>query len=109
MYACTTAVAMSVCDFSRGLEDVKVSCASIHSDHSSGLSKTLQEYRYAHVFIHFSHLIDLLNKALIGLLNCIHVCDQIKSQIALNHVSSGRCFSGRMRSLSGCPLYLSSS
>ncbi|XP_030259643.1 probable cation-transporting ATPase 13A3 isoform X7 [Sparus aurata] len=29
----------------RGLEDVKVSCASIHSDHSSGLSKTLQEYR----------------------------------------------------------------
>ncbi|XP_070775193.1 polyamine-transporting ATPase 13A3-like [Enoplosus armatus] len=29
----------------KGLEDVKVSCASIHSDHSAGLSKTLQEYR----------------------------------------------------------------
>ncbi|KAI3375135.1 hypothetical protein L3Q82_021654 [Scortum barcoo] len=29
----------------RGLEDVKVTCASIHSDHSLGLSKTLQEYR----------------------------------------------------------------
>ncbi|XP_031710483.1 probable cation-transporting ATPase 13A3 isoform X5 [Anarrhichthys ocellatus] len=29
----------------KGLEDVKVSCASIHSDHSSGLSKTLQDYR----------------------------------------------------------------
>ncbi|XP_051281643.1 polyamine-transporting ATPase 13A3 isoform X2 [Dicentrarchus labrax] len=32
-------------EFYKGLEDVKVSCASIHSDHSSGLSKTLQEYR----------------------------------------------------------------
>ncbi|XP_054482995.1 polyamine-transporting ATPase 13A3-like isoform X2 [Anoplopoma fimbria] len=29
----------------KGLEDVKVSCASIHSDHSPGLSKTLQDYR----------------------------------------------------------------
>ncbi|XP_041659728.1 probable cation-transporting ATPase 13A3 [Cheilinus undulatus] len=29
----------------KGLEDLKVSCANIHSDHSSGLSKTLQEYR----------------------------------------------------------------
>ncbi|KAM6989740.1 LOW QUALITY PROTEIN: polyamine-transporting ATPase 13A3-like [Tautogolabrus adspersus] len=29
----------------QGLEDLKVSCAHIHSDHSSGLSKTLQEYR----------------------------------------------------------------
>ncbi|XP_040000025.1 probable cation-transporting ATPase 13A3 [Xiphias gladius] len=28
-----------------GLEDVKVSCAGIHSDHSSGLSKTRQDYR----------------------------------------------------------------
>ncbi|XP_019114526.2 probable cation-transporting ATPase 13A3 isoform X2 [Larimichthys crocea] len=32
-------------EFYKGLEDVKVSCASIHSDHSSGLSKTLQDYR----------------------------------------------------------------
>nr|XP_046263347.1 polyamine-transporting ATPase 13A3-like isoform X2 [Scatophagus argus] len=32
-------------EFYKGLEDVKVSCASIHSDHSSGLSKPLQEYR----------------------------------------------------------------
>lgn len=32
--------------FRRGLEDVKVSCAGIHSDHSSGLSKALQDYRY---------------------------------------------------------------
>ncbi|XP_045907521.1 polyamine-transporting ATPase 13A3-like isoform X2 [Micropterus dolomieu] len=29
----------------KGLEDVKLSCASIHSDHSAGLSKTLQGYR----------------------------------------------------------------
>ncbi|XP_061588580.1 polyamine-transporting ATPase 13A3-like isoform X2 [Cololabis saira] len=29
----------------QGLEDVKVSCACVHSDHSSGLSKTLQDYR----------------------------------------------------------------
>ncbi|XP_068427456.1 polyamine-transporting ATPase 13A3-like isoform X2 [Clinocottus analis] len=29
----------------KGLEDVEVSCASIHSDHSPGLSKTLQDYR----------------------------------------------------------------
>ncbi|XP_026230760.1 probable cation-transporting ATPase 13A3 isoform X2 [Anabas testudineus] len=32
-------------EFYRGLEDVKLSCSSIHSDHSSGLSKTLQKYR----------------------------------------------------------------
>lgn len=32
----------------RGLEDLKVSCASVHSDHSSGLAKPLQEYRYTH-------------------------------------------------------------
>uniref|UniRef100_UPI0037E71000 polyamine-transporting ATPase 13A3-like n=1 Tax=Semicossyphus pulcher TaxID=241346 RepID=UPI0037E71000 len=29
----------------KGLEDVNVSCAGVHSDHSSGLSKMLQEYR----------------------------------------------------------------
>ncbi|KAG7227155.1 hypothetical protein INR49_013953 [Caranx melampygus] len=29
----------------KGLEDVKLSCASVHSDHSSGLHKTLQDYR----------------------------------------------------------------
>ncbi|XP_056148990.1 LOW QUALITY PROTEIN: polyamine-transporting ATPase 13A3-like [Lampris incognitus] len=29
----------------KGLEDVKVSCAGIHSDHSSGLSKLLQDFR----------------------------------------------------------------
>ncbi|GAA6222587.1 probable cation-transporting ATPase 13A3 isoform X1 [Lates japonicus] len=29
----------------KGLEDVNVSCASVHSDHSSGLSKMLQDYR----------------------------------------------------------------
>ncbi|XP_069568613.1 polyamine-transporting ATPase 13A3-like isoform X2 [Brachyistius frenatus] len=29
----------------KGLEDVKVSCASVHSDHNSGLPKTLQDYR----------------------------------------------------------------
>uniref|UniRef100_A0AAX7TBZ9 Polyamine-transporting ATPase 13A3 n=1 Tax=Astatotilapia calliptera TaxID=8154 RepID=A0AAX7TBZ9_ASTCA len=29
----------------KGLEDVNVSCASLHSEHSSGLSKTLQDYR----------------------------------------------------------------
>ncbi|XP_071379354.1 polyamine-transporting ATPase 13A3-like [Centroberyx affinis] len=29
----------------KGLEDVKVSCAGIHSDHGSGLSKLLQDYR----------------------------------------------------------------
>ncbi|XP_037837958.1 probable cation-transporting ATPase 13A3 isoform X2 [Kryptolebias marmoratus] len=28
-----------------GLEDVKMSCAHVHSEHSSGLSKTLQDYR----------------------------------------------------------------
>ncbi|XP_041804878.1 probable cation-transporting ATPase 13A3 [Chelmon rostratus] len=32
-------------EFYKGLEDLKLSCASIHSDHSCGLSKTLQEYR----------------------------------------------------------------
>ncbi|XP_024908394.1 probable cation-transporting ATPase 13A3 isoform X2 [Cynoglossus semilaevis] len=32
-------------DFHKGLEDLKVSCASIHSDHSSGLSKSVQNYR----------------------------------------------------------------
>ncbi|KAM9349952.1 polyamine-transporting ATPase 13A3-like [Symphorus nematophorus] len=32
-------------EFYKGLEDLKVSCASIHSEHSSGLSKTLQDYR----------------------------------------------------------------
>lgn len=47
MLPCMAAADMNVCDSSRGLEDVKVSCASIHSDHSSGLSKTLQEYRHA--------------------------------------------------------------
>lgn len=36
--------------FRRGMEDVKVSCAGIHSDHSSGLSKTLQDYRYTPTF-----------------------------------------------------------
>ncbi|XP_074545231.1 polyamine-transporting ATPase 13A3-like isoform X2 [Halichoeres trimaculatus] len=29
----------------KGLEDLNVSCGDIHSDHSCGLSKTLQEYR----------------------------------------------------------------
>lgn len=29
----------------KGLEDVKVSCADVHSKHSAGLSKALQEYR----------------------------------------------------------------
>nr|XP_054590406.1 polyamine-transporting ATPase 13A3 isoform X3 [Nothobranchius furzeri] len=29
----------------QGLEDVRVSCACIHSEHSSGLSKTLQDFR----------------------------------------------------------------
>ncbi|XP_030015229.1 probable cation-transporting ATPase 13A3 [Sphaeramia orbicularis] len=29
----------------KGLEDMKVSCAGIHSENSSGLSKTLQDYR----------------------------------------------------------------
>ncbi|XP_038131677.1 probable cation-transporting ATPase 13A3 isoform X2 [Cyprinodon tularosa] len=29
----------------QGLEDVKVSCAHIHSEHSCGLTKTLQDYR----------------------------------------------------------------
>ncbi|XP_026168470.1 probable cation-transporting ATPase 13A3 isoform X3 [Mastacembelus armatus] len=32
-------------DLYRGLEDLKVSCKDIHSYHSSGLSKTLQDYR----------------------------------------------------------------
>lgn len=32
-------------EFYKGLEDVKVNCASIHSDHSSGIPKTLQDYR----------------------------------------------------------------
>uniref|UniRef100_A0A669E9Y5 Polyamine-transporting ATPase 13A3 n=1 Tax=Oreochromis niloticus TaxID=8128 RepID=A0A669E9Y5_ORENI len=36
---------MNFYSFSRGLEDVNVSCASLHSEHSSGLSKTLQDYR----------------------------------------------------------------
>ncbi|XP_076600171.1 polyamine-transporting ATPase 13A3-like [Chaetodon auriga] len=36
---------MQTFEFYKGLEDVKASCASIHSDHSAGLSKTLQEYR----------------------------------------------------------------
>lgn len=29
----------------KGLEDVNVSCAEVHSEHGAGLSKTLQEYR----------------------------------------------------------------
>ncbi|KAM9428179.1 polyamine-transporting ATPase 13A3-like isoform 1-T1 [Salvelinus alpinus] len=29
----------------KGLEDVRVTCSSIHTDHSSGLSKLLQDYR----------------------------------------------------------------
>ncbi|XP_067329962.1 polyamine-transporting ATPase 13A3-like isoform X1 [Channa argus] len=32
-------------EFYRGLEDVEVNCTSIHSDHSPGLSKILQDYR----------------------------------------------------------------
>ncbi|KAM6919321.1 polyamine-transporting ATPase 13A3-like [Xenentodon cancila] len=32
-------------DSYQGLEDIEVSCACIHSDHSSGLCKTLQDYR----------------------------------------------------------------
>ncbi|KAF7669773.1 hypothetical protein LDENG_00124350 [Lucifuga dentata] len=32
-------------EFYKGLEDLKVSCASVHSDHSSGLSKIVQNYR----------------------------------------------------------------
>ncbi|KAL6104281.1 atp13a3 [Pungitius sinensis] len=32
-------------EFYKGLEDVKMSCVSIHSDHSSGLPKALQDYR----------------------------------------------------------------
>ncbi|XP_029381134.1 probable cation-transporting ATPase 13A3 isoform X2 [Echeneis naucrates] len=32
-------------DTYKGLEDVKVSCAGIHADHTTGLSKTLQDYR----------------------------------------------------------------
>ncbi|XP_047446423.1 polyamine-transporting ATPase 13A3-like isoform X2 [Mugil cephalus] len=32
-------------EFYKGLEDVNVSCASIHSDHSAGLPKALQDYR----------------------------------------------------------------
>uniref|UniRef100_H3CQX4 ATPase 13A3 n=1 Tax=Tetraodon nigroviridis TaxID=99883 RepID=H3CQX4_TETNG len=31
--------------YKKACEDLKVSCASIHSDHSSGLAKPLQEYR----------------------------------------------------------------
>lgn len=63
---CVTTVEINVCDFSRGLEDVQVSCASIHSDHSSGLSKTLQDYRYTpthtfHILHNFlSYLIDFV-------------------------------------------------
>lgn len=29
----------------KGLEDIRVSCSSVHKDHSSGLSKLLQDYR----------------------------------------------------------------
>ncbi|XP_041848724.1 probable cation-transporting ATPase 13A3 isoform X2 [Melanotaenia boesemani] len=32
-------------EFYQGLEDTKVSCAHVHTDNSSGLSKTLQDYR----------------------------------------------------------------
>ncbi|XP_028988341.1 polyamine-transporting ATPase 13A3-like [Betta splendens] len=32
-------------EFYRGLEDVNVSCAGVHAEHSSGLSPTLQSYR----------------------------------------------------------------
>nr|XP_020442430.1 probable cation-transporting ATPase 13A3 isoform X2 [Monopterus albus] len=32
-------------EFYRGLEDVRMSCTSIHSDYSSGLPKALQDYR----------------------------------------------------------------
>ncbi|XP_070701334.1 polyamine-transporting ATPase 13A3-like [Pempheris klunzingeri] len=36
---------METFELYKGLEDVKVSCVSVHSDYSSGLSKTLQDYR----------------------------------------------------------------
>lgn len=48
-------VDMNVFGFSRGLEDLKVSCASIHSDHSSGLSKSVQNYRYLDVLDFVMH------------------------------------------------------
>lgn len=93
----------ALCDSSRGLEDVQASCASIHSDHSSGLSKTLQDYRYTptHTFhiLHsfFSYLIDfvfLIKKA---------------SFVFLWFFLSGPCFSGRMRLPWECHLCSSSS
>ncbi|XP_051809518.1 polyamine-transporting ATPase 13A3-like isoform X1 [Acanthochromis polyacanthus] len=37
--------AMQKFEVYKGLEDVKVTCASIHSEHNSGLSKALQDYR----------------------------------------------------------------
>ena len=47
-------VKSSLCVYcsSRGLEDIRVSCSSIHSDHSSGITKLLQNYRYTHTQAH---------------------------------------------------------
>uniref|UniRef100_A0A3B4XTS7 ATPase 13A3 n=1 Tax=Seriola lalandi dorsalis TaxID=1841481 RepID=A0A3B4XTS7_SERLL len=44
-------------DTYKGLEDVKLSCSSVHSDHSSGLSKTLQDY--SHMMNALSHAVSL--------------------------------------------------
>uniref|UniRef100_A0A8C9ZMV8 Polyamine-transporting ATPase 13A3 n=1 Tax=Sander lucioperca TaxID=283035 RepID=A0A8C9ZMV8_SANLU len=64
---------MDACDFSRGLEDVKVSCASIHSAHSSGLSKTLQDYRYTHAHIFHHTVIINANLSLPQVLNPFYI------------------------------------
>ncbi|KAM9790632.1 polyamine-transporting ATPase 13A3-like isoform 1-T1 [Syngnathus typhle] len=42
----------------QGLEDAKVKCAAIHTDHSSGLTKSLQKYR---AFFFGENVIDVKN------------------------------------------------
>lgn len=58
-----TAIEDKTLCFPRGLEDVKVSCAHIHSEHSRGLTKALQDYRYLSALeFYFIYLFDELKK-----------------------------------------------
>lgn len=70
-----------------------MSCASLHSEHSSGLSKTLQDYRYMLGFLTgcflklFAHFKKKNEEAADG----FFMMDKLDSSL------SGGCFLGRMR------------
>lgn len=69
-----------------------MSCASLHSEHSSGLSKTLQDYRYMLGFLtgYFLKLFAHLKKE-------EEAADGFFMMDKLDSSLSGGCFLGRMR------------